>query len=53
MALKPNFMYQAISRNIYKTGNTYRVRYTKAGKRYSKCFASKKAAFEFRNKVVA
>lgn len=51
--IKPIIMYQSVSYNIYKTGNTYRVRYTKSGKRFSKCFTTKKAAIEFRNKVMA
>jgi hypothetical protein len=46
-------MYKSVSYNVYKSGNSYRVRYTKNGKRYSKCFTTKKAALEFRNQVVA
>jgi hypothetical protein len=47
------FVYQPVSQNISKENNSYRVRFSKNGKRYSKSFTSKKAAVEFRKKMVA
>jgi len=53
LASKTKFMYKSVSYNVYKTGSSYRVRFTKSGKRLSRYFTTKKAAIEFRNKMVA
>jgi hypothetical protein len=42
--------YRSVAANVYKDGNSYRVRVTHKGKLISKNFATKKAALEFRAK---
>jgi len=39
LVLKPIIMYKRVARNISKEGNSYRVRYQKNGKRFSKFFS--------------
>lgn len=46
-------MYKHVMRNICKEGNSYRVRFQKKGKRYSKFFAKRKEAIEYRNKMLS
>jgi hypothetical protein len=46
-------MYQYVMTNICKEGNSYRVRYQKKGKRYSRFFSTRKEAIAFRKKVFA
>ena len=41
-----------ISKNIYKDGNSYRVRVSKNGKRISKNFTSKKEALILKKKLL-
>lgn len=45
-------MYQLIMPNVSKEGNSYRVRYTKKGKRVSRFFQTKKEAVSFRKKTL-
>ncbi len=45
-------MYKATqSKNVYKTGKSYRTRVMKNGTRISKNFTSYRAAVQFRNQV--
>ena len=47
-----NKNYVAVSENIYKCLNSFRVRYQKKGIRKSKSFDNALAAINFRNKVL-
>ncbi len=46
-------MYQYVMRNVTKEGNSYRVRFQKKGKRYSKFFTKRKEAVAYRNKMLS
>jgi hypothetical protein len=46
-------VYEPIATNVYFDGHSYRVRMTKAGKRISQNFSSKRKAITFRNTVKA
>lgn len=43
--------YQAVSKNIYYDGSSYRVRVSVDGVKYSKNFPSKRAATVYRNQL--
>ena len=44
--------YQAVSKNIYYDGTSYRVRVTVNGTKYSKNFSSKRNATIYRNQLL-
>ena len=44
--------YKRVGPNIYKDGNSYRVRYKKNGKMFSRNFTTRKEAYSFRNEHV-
>ena len=44
--------YQAVSKNIYFDGSSYRVRVSLNGIKYSKNFSSKRNAVQYRNQLV-
>jgi hypothetical protein len=45
-------MYKYVTQNICKEGSSYRVRYQRNGKRYSKFFSKRKEAIAYRNKML-
>lgn len=45
-------MYQFVMQNVCKEGNSYRVRFQKKGKRYSKFFSTRKEAIAYRKKML-
>jgi hypothetical protein len=45
-------MYQYVMRNVTKEGKSYRVRYQKKGKRYSKFFSKRKDAISYRKEML-
>jgi hypothetical protein len=52
LVLKPIIMYKRVARNISKEGNSYRVRYQKNGKRFSKFFSKRTEAIAYKKKVI-
>jgi len=49
---QPKTPYQAVSKNIYYDGTSYRVRVTVNGTKYSKNFSSKRNATIYRNQLL-
>jgi hypothetical protein len=45
-------MYQYVMRNVTKEGSSYRVRFQKKGKRYSKFFSKRKEAIAYRKEML-
>jgi hypothetical protein len=43
-------MYQHVMQNVSKEGNSYRVRFQKKGRRYSKFFSTRREAIAYRKK---
>jgi hypothetical protein len=47
-----NTSYQAVSKNIYFDGTSYRVRVSVNGTKHSKNFSSKRNAIQYRNQLL-
>ena len=45
-------MYQYVTQNVCKEGKSYRVRFQKNGKRYSKFFSTRKEAIAYKKKML-
>ena len=46
-------VYEAVSKNVYFDGSSYRTRVSVNGSKYSKSFQSKKKAISYRNQLLA